>query len=109
MRMSPGVEWALHTCLNLSWLDSPVPTSTPAAFYELPPFEGTAALWRPILLGHELAHLAFEDHDSAKRVDSLLRAHFDTSKAKSVALPPGADPGGSPWTGRVARAVPKVR
>jgi len=37
MRMSQGVEWALHTCLNLSWLDAPVPTSTLAAFYELPP------------------------------------------------------------------------
>jgi Rrf2 family protein len=37
MRMSQGVEWALHTCLNLSWLDVPVPTGTLAAFYELPP------------------------------------------------------------------------
>jgi Rrf2 family protein len=37
MRMSQGVEWALHTCLNLSWLDAPVPTGTLAAFYELPP------------------------------------------------------------------------
>lgn len=37
MRTSQGVEWALHTCLNLSWLDTPVPTGTLAAFYELPP------------------------------------------------------------------------
>ncbi len=37
MRMSQGVEWALHTCLNLSWLEAPVPTGTLAAFYELPP------------------------------------------------------------------------
>ena len=35
--MSQGVEWALHTCLNLSWMDTPVPTGTLAAFYELPP------------------------------------------------------------------------
>ncbi len=35
--MSQGVEWALHTCLNLSWLDAPVPTAALAAFYELPP------------------------------------------------------------------------
>ncbi|MEU4338033.1 Rrf2 family transcriptional regulator [Micromonospora lupini] len=35
--MSQGVEWALHTCLNLSWLDAPVPTGTLATFYELPP------------------------------------------------------------------------
>ncbi|GLZ11877.1 transcriptional regulator [Actinomadura sp. NBRC 104425] len=39
MRMSEGVEWALHTCLNLAWVerDRAVPTSTLAAFYELPP------------------------------------------------------------------------
>jgi Rrf2 family protein len=37
MRTSQGVEWALHTCLNLSWLDAPVPTGILAAFYELPP------------------------------------------------------------------------
>jgi Rrf2 family protein len=36
MRMSQGVEWALHTCLNLSWLDAPVPTGALAAFYALP-------------------------------------------------------------------------
>lgn len=35
--MSQGVERALHTCLNLSWLDTPVPTGALAAFYELPP------------------------------------------------------------------------
>ena len=35
--MSQGVEWALHTCLNLSWLDAPVPTNTLAAYYDLPP------------------------------------------------------------------------
>ncbi|MEU7748949.1 MULTISPECIES: Rrf2 family transcriptional regulator [unclassified Nonomuraea] len=37
--MSEGVEWALHTCLNLAWVeeDRAVPTSTLAAFYELPP------------------------------------------------------------------------
>jgi Rrf2 family protein len=37
MRMSQGVEWALHTCLNLSWLDAPAPTGVLAAFYQLPP------------------------------------------------------------------------
>jgi Rrf2 family protein len=37
MRMSQGVEWALHTCLNLTWLDAPAPAGVLAAFYELPP------------------------------------------------------------------------
>jgi len=38
MRMSEGVEWALHSCLNLSWVEPgrAVKTATLAAFYELP-------------------------------------------------------------------------
>nr|WP_222851144.1 Rrf2 family transcriptional regulator [Phytoactinopolyspora mesophila] len=36
--MSEGVEWALHTCLNLSWVESgeAVPTARLAEFYGLP-------------------------------------------------------------------------
>jgi Rrf2 family protein len=39
MRMSEGVEWALHSCLNLSWLPTgqAVPVAKLAAFYSLPP------------------------------------------------------------------------
>ncbi|MEH1130217.1 RrF2 family transcriptional regulator [Micromonospora sp. CPCC 206061] len=38
MRMSEGVEWALHSCLNLTWLPpgQAVPTAKLAQFYELP-------------------------------------------------------------------------
>ncbi|HEY8481948.1 MAG TPA: Rrf2 family transcriptional regulator [Spirillospora sp.] len=38
MRMSEGVEWALHECLNLAWLDpeETVTAARLAAFYELP-------------------------------------------------------------------------
>jgi Rrf2 family protein len=38
MKMSEGVEWALHTCLNLTWLpgDQAVPAGKLAAFYGLP-------------------------------------------------------------------------
>lgn len=38
MRMSEGVEWALHSCLNLTWVESgrAVPAIKLAAFYELP-------------------------------------------------------------------------
>ena len=37
--MSQGVEWALHTCLNLTWVegDEPMTTATLADFYGLPP------------------------------------------------------------------------
>lgn len=39
MRMSEGVEWAIHSCLNLAWLgdDRAVPAARLAAYYELPP------------------------------------------------------------------------
>jgi Rrf2 family protein len=38
MRMSEGVEWAVHSCLNLSWLPGgeAVPAAKLAEFYELP-------------------------------------------------------------------------
>ena len=38
MRLSEGVEWALHSCLNLSWMDQreAVTATRLAAFYELP-------------------------------------------------------------------------
>jgi Rrf2 family protein len=38
MRMSEGVEWALHCCLTLGWLaiERPVPTAKLAATFELP-------------------------------------------------------------------------
>jgi Rrf2 family protein len=38
MRMSEGVEWALHSCLNLTWVESgqAITAARLAAFYELP-------------------------------------------------------------------------
>ena len=39
MRMSEGVDWAVHCCLTLDWLggERPVSTTRLAAGYELPP------------------------------------------------------------------------
>ncbi|WP_202638968.1 RrF2 family transcriptional regulator [Bailinhaonella thermotolerans] len=36
--MNEGVEWALHSCLNLTWMDPgrAVPAARLAAFYDLP-------------------------------------------------------------------------
>lgn len=34
--MAEGVEWALHSCLNLSWADRPVPAARLAKYFELP-------------------------------------------------------------------------
>ena len=38
MRMSEGVEWALHCCLTLCWIetDRPAPTAKLAAIFDLP-------------------------------------------------------------------------
>ena len=37
MRMSEGVEWALHACIALDWIgDRPVPAAKLASTYELP-------------------------------------------------------------------------
>jgi Rrf2 family protein len=38
MRMGEGVEWALHSCLNLTWVEpgQAVTAARLAAFYELP-------------------------------------------------------------------------
>jgi Rrf2 family protein len=36
MRMAEGVEWALHSCLNLSWADRPVPAARLATYFDLP-------------------------------------------------------------------------
>lgn len=37
MKMNEGVEWALHTCVNLCWIPGQSVTATRlAAFYELP-------------------------------------------------------------------------
>lgn len=37
MQMSEGVEWAVHSCLNLAWADRPaIPVAKLAAYHELP-------------------------------------------------------------------------
>ncbi|MFC8797699.1 RrF2 family transcriptional regulator [Promicromonospora sp. NPDC057138] len=42
MKLNQGVEWALHTCLNLGWIEEAgdvgaAPTARLADFYDLPP------------------------------------------------------------------------
>jgi Rrf2 family protein len=95
--MSEGVEWALHSCLNLTWLETgrAVPVAKLAAFYELPAAylnKQLQALARAGILsstsgpkgGFQLARspaaitlldvvVAIEGPDEAFRCDEILR------------------------------------
>jgi Rrf2 family protein len=105
MRMGEGVEWALHTCLNLTWLPAgrAVPAAKLAEFYGLPAAylnKQLQALARAGIVSstpgprggfqlarspHEITVLdvvvAIEGPDEAFRCEQLLRSG------------PGADPG----------------
>lgn len=61
------------------------------ALMRAPRLEGTAALWHPILLGHELAHLAVGCHDALTDFD--LQSTFDLSKAATIPVPGMGPPG----------------
>jgi Rrf2 family protein len=95
--MNEGVEWAVHSCLNLTWVEpgQAVTASTLAAFYELPPAylnKQLQALTRAGILssvsgprgGFQLAHrpenislldlvVAIEGPDEAFRCEEILR------------------------------------
>ncbi|WP_028850307.1 RrF2 family transcriptional regulator [Thermocrispum municipale] len=36
MRLSQAVEWTLHSCVNLAWVQGPVPAARLARLYQLP-------------------------------------------------------------------------
>jgi deoxycytidine triphosphate deaminase len=66
-------------------LASPVTTTPPPHFYALfriPRLEGTNVPWRPILLGHEVAHVAVNERGSLDDFD--LAAKFDHGAAKTA-------------------------
>ncbi len=56
-----------------------------AALMRAPRLEGTSSLWHPILLGHELAHLAVRSHDAL--TDFNLQGTFDLAKAATIHAP----------------------
>jgi deoxycytidine triphosphate deaminase len=68
----------------------PIPPELTAPSFALlraPRLEGTEAHWHPVLLGHELAHIAIRVHDVMSALN--LQAHMDLGKAATIA-PPGA-------------------
>jgi deoxycytidine triphosphate deaminase len=64
---------------------------SPVALMRAPRLEGTTALWHPILLGHELAHLAVGFHDALTDLD--LQSTFDLGKAATIPVPGIGPPG----------------
>lgn len=97
MRMNEGVEWAVHSCLNLTWVEpgQGMTARALAAFYQLPPAylnKQLQALTRAGILssgsgprgGFQLARrpekislldvvIAIEGSDEAFRCDEILR------------------------------------
>lgn len=78
---------------KLGPLCPPVPPDliSPTALMRAPRLEGTTALWHPILLGHELAHLAVGFHDALTDFD--LQGSFDLAKAATIVVPWMGPPG----------------
>jgi deoxycytidine triphosphate deaminase len=56
------------------------------ALLQVPRREGGEALWRPIILGHEIAHLAAIHHDAMSAFD--LESRFDWQRFSDLELPP---------------------
>lgn len=72
---------------KLGPLCPPIPPHlvSPFALIRAPRLEGTVALWHPVLLGHELAHIAVRVHDALSTFD--LAASFDWQKARAIPAP----------------------
>jgi deoxycytidine triphosphate deaminase len=62
----------------------PVPPE-PFALFKMPRIEGAGVQWRPVLLGHEVAHVAVRDHDSLAKYDVWRR--FDIKTAEGLPNP----------------------
>lgn len=65
--------------------------SKPMALMRAPRLEGMTALWHPILLGHELAHIAIQVHDALTAFG--LQRTFNLARAATLSVPGSASPG----------------
>ena len=71
------------------------------AFFQVPRLEGAEALWRPVLIGHEVAHLAVDAFDAVE--DLGLDTKLDLAKAIAIRTPNGTGPVGAVWLLSVAK------
>lgn len=71
----------------------PVPTRlmAPVVLIRAPRLEGSRVRWHPVLLGHEIGHIAAKVHDALSALN--LAASFDMARAATIAPPGGETPG----------------
>jgi deoxycytidine triphosphate deaminase len=60
------------------------------AFFKIPRIVGSGVMWRPVLLGHEAAHVAVTAHQAMSSFD--LAAKFDFAAAGTISNPKASDP-----------------
>ncbi len=93
---------ALFTALaSISGAAPPPPSKF--AFFIVPRLEGAGVQWRPILLGHEAAHVAVAANNVVTAFD--LSSKFDTARAATLPNP-AAEPSAPPV--RVAAALYQI-
>lgn len=78
---------------GLTTASSPGTPLIPFAFFRIPRIEGAGVQWRPVLLGHEVAHIAVHDRGAVSAFD--LTGKFDFHQAEYIPNPK-ARPGSVP-------------
>ena len=68
------------------------------ALFQVPRVEGTSVLWRPVLVGHEVAHVAVREHDTLAKAG--ITAKLLASNPSDV-VAPGIDPASPEATQKV--------
>lgn len=78
---------------GLTTAAAPAASPIPFAFFRIPRIEGVGIQWRPVLLGHEVAHIAVHDRGAVSAFD--LTGKFDFHAAENIPNPkarPGSPP-----------------
>jgi deoxycytidine triphosphate deaminase len=85
------IEYVLFDKLGPLCAAVPPDLLTSSALLRAPRLEGAAVLWHPVLLGHELAHIAVRAHDALAHFD--LQSSFDFATAAGIPVPGMGAPG----------------
>ena len=65
--------------------ESPAANPELFAFFQVPRIEGSGVQWRPVLLGHEVAHVAVRDKNGLSSYD--VWSKFDVTRAEKLPNP----------------------